>query len=149
MSEKFSNLLTPSTSSRLHLIVKPPPASDQESRIRAALGLERGPLPPVGITWLWKYYDYLSGSLRFPFEASCPEDNSVRPVPVIVSVVAMLPPSDDPRQNDSGLLCRTERRATVSEVPVVDLEVDIDHPNAQLIEDYWYWFWNWRFDPQI
>jgi hypothetical protein len=34
-------------------------------------------------------------------------------------------------------------------VSLVDLEVESDHPNAQLIEDYWYWSWNWRFDPRI
>jgi hypothetical protein len=26
------------------------------------------------------------------------------------------------------------------EVPLIDAEVESDHPNCQLIEDYWYWF---------
>ena len=132
------------------LTVRPPAVKDQEGRIRTALGLGREPLPPVGMAWLWKYYEHLSAALRMPFEARCPEDSGlVRPVTAVVSVVGLLPPCDDARHHDSGLWCEARRDKQVLQVPAIDLEVETDHPNAQLIEDYWYWFWNWRFDPRI
>ena len=48
---------------------------DQECRILAALGLARGPLPRVTLTWLMRCHDCLAASLRLPFEARCPEVN--------------------------------------------------------------------------
>jgi hypothetical protein len=150
MPAKSLTFLPTPAPSRLSLILKPAPACDQESRIREALEVGRGPLPRVGIAWLRKYYTYLSAALDFPFAATCPEDSGlVRPLIVIVSVVTLLPPSGSPGHQDAGLWCRAQRGTSVLEVPVVDLELETDHRNAQLIEDYWYWFWNWRFDPRI
>ena len=63
-----------------------------------------------------------------------------------MTVVALLPPSD---HNGMGLKCQALRGEEVVEIPLIELELESGHPNAQLIEDYWYWFWNWQFDPKI
>lgn len=122
----------------------------QEDRILTALGLSRNPLPRATAKWQAIYYQDLAGRLLLPFEARCPEDAGVlRPWTAIVTVVELLPPSDDRSENDMGLKCKALWNGTAITVPLVDLEVQDGHPNSQLIEDYWYWFWNWTFDPQI
>jgi hypothetical protein len=126
----------------------PCPALDQEARIRLALGLQRGPLPALGQGWLRKYHDYLLAHLSMPFEAQCAADTaSFRGPTDPVEVLAILDPLRHP--DDVGLVCQVRRGPQEEQVPLVDLEVDEDHPNYQLLEDYWYWVWNWRFDPQI
>jgi hypothetical protein len=130
--------------------VQPAIHLNQEGRILAALGKHRGALPHVSAVWLTRYYDYLARALVFPFEARCPEASGpLRPWTSVVSVVELVPPSALAQADDAGLLCRALRGDAAVEVPLVDLEVATEHPNAQLIEDYWYWFWNWRFDPGI
>ena len=127
-----------------------PRPQTQEGRILAALGLLRGPLPHAVSEWLVRYHGYLAAHLCLPFEARCPEESGVvRPWTSNVTVVALLPPSDRPAQDETGLKCRALRSGAATEIPLIDLEVETDHPNAQLIEDYWYWFWNWQFDPKI
>jgi hypothetical protein len=54
-----------------------------------------------------------------------------------------------PNFEDTALLCRVIKGVREEEVPLVDLEVEENHPNFRLLEDYWYWIWNWRFDPRI
>jgi hypothetical protein len=122
----------------------------QEGRILTALGLTRGPLPRVSLDCLAKYYSYLAANLQFPFDAGCPEESGfVRAWTSVVTVVQLLSPTASSADEDEGLRCRVFRGAVATEVSLVDLEVENDHPNAQLIEDYWYWSWNWRFDPRI
>ena len=122
----------------------------QEGRILTALGLLRGPLPHAVTQWLIRYYDYLAAHLSMPFEARCPEDAGViRPWTSNVTVVELLTPSDHLARDGTGLKCKALRGGEATEIPLVDLEVENDRPNAQLIEDYWYWFWNWQFDPKI
>jgi hypothetical protein len=122
----------------------------QEGRILAALGLLREPLPHAVAKWLIRYHEYLAAHLSLPFEARCPEDSGVlRPWTSNVTVVELLAPCDHPAQDGTGLKCKALRGSEATEIPLVDLEVENDHPNAQLIEDYWYWFWNWQFDPKI
>ncbi len=134
----------------LSVVTPPPKPQTQEGRILAALGLPRGPLPRTVAKWLVRYFDFLSAELYIPFDARCPEDSGVlRPWTSYVNVVALLPPSDQTAQDGTGLKCKTLRDGNLSVIPLIDLEVENDHPNAQLIEDYWYWFWNWQFDPKI
>ena len=52
-----------------------------------------------------------------------------------------------PRRN--GAEVQALRNGAETEIPLIDLEIDSSHPNAQFVEDYWYWFWNWQFDPRI
>jgi hypothetical protein len=125
---------------------------EQEQRIAIALGLDKGPLPNVGIEWLRKYFKYLAANLAFPFEAQHTEEIGYYRQPAYsqVQVIALLDPDKNPGQDEySGLICRILKVEQEIEVPLVDLEVDEEHPNFQLIEDYWYWIWNWRFDPRI
>jgi hypothetical protein len=133
------------------VVVAPPlKPQTQEDRILAALGLLRGPLPHAVAKWLIRYHDYLAERLCLPFEARCPEDAEVvRPWTSRVTVVKLLSPADHPPQDGAGLKCKALRDGETTEIPLVDLELETDHPNAQLIEDYWYWFWNWQFDPKI
>ena len=132
------------------VVAPPSKPQSQEGRILAALGLLRGPLPHAVTKWLIRYRDYLAAHLCLPFEARCPEDTgAIRPWTSSVMVVELLAPSDDLAQNGSGLKCKAMRGAEATAVPLIDIEVEADHPNAQLIEDYWYWFWNWQFDPKI
>ena len=100
--------------------------------------------------WLVRYHDYLAARLCLPFDARSPEDTGVvRPWTSAVNVVALVPPGDRCAEEGTGLKCRALRGSETTEIPLVDLEVESEHPNAQLIEDYWYWFWNWQFDPRI
>ena len=97
-----------------------------------------------------RYYDFLSTSLTFPFEARCPEaSGSLRPWTAEVWVIGLMPPAALAQVDESGLLCTALHNGEAIEVPLIDLDVAAEHANALLIEDYWYWFWNWRFDPGI
>ena len=128
----------------LAVVIPPSKPLTQEGRILAALGLARGPLPHAVTQWLLRYYAYLAAHLCLPFEARCPEDSGViRPWTSSVMVVELMAPADQSAQGGAGLKCKALRGAEATEVPLIDLEVERNHPNAQLIEDYWYWFWKW------
>jgi hypothetical protein len=123
---------------------------DQETRIRAALGLAHGPLPKVRTEWLHRYYQYLATNLSLPFDAEYAEDISgYRQVVSAITVVALLHPDEHAKHEEFGLLCRARRGTQELEVPLADVELNANAPNFRLVEDYWYWFWNWRFDPRI
>ena len=123
---------------------------DQESRIRAALGLAHGPLPKVHTEWLHRYYEYLAANLSLPFDAEYAEDISgYRQVVSAITVVALIHPDEHAKHEEFGLLCRARRGTQEIEVPLADAELNANAPNFRLIEDYWFWFWNWRFDPKI
>ena len=125
-------------------------ANNQETRIRAALGLGSAPLPDVQSTWLLRYYEHLAANLSLPFDAEYAEDISgYRQLVSPVTVIAIVHPSDHDRHEEFGLLCRARRGTQEIEFPLADVELRESSPNSQLIEDYWYWFWNWRFDPKI
>ncbi len=148
MTQTFT--ATSTSIERLAFVTQPSKPLTQEGRILAALGLARGPLPHVVAKWLLRYHEYLAANLSLPFDARCPEDSGVvRPWTSNVTVVELLAPSDRPAQDGPGLKCEAIRGGAASEISLADLEVEGDHPNAQLIEDYWYWYWNWQFDPRI
>jgi hypothetical protein len=126
-------------------------ADDQEQRVRAALGLEKGPLPKVAIQWLRKYHAHLAGKLSLPFRAQHNEETGLfgQAAYSEVEVVALVDPDKSATDEYHGLVCKVRKADREMEVPLVDLEVDEENPNFRLIEDYWYWIWNWRFDPRI
>jgi hypothetical protein len=127
-------------------------SNDQERRIRTALGLEKGPLPNVGIEWLRQYFKYLAANLSFPFEAKLTEEIGYYRQPTYsqVKVLALLDPDKNRAEQEySGLFCTVLKAGQEIEVPLVDLELEEKYQYFQLIEDYWYWIWNWRFDPRI
>jgi hypothetical protein len=124
--------------------------NDQESRIRAALGLAHGPLPKVRGEWLHRYYEYLAANLSLPFDAEYTgEISRYRQIASAITVVALIDPDGHARHEEFGLACRAHRGTQEIEVPLADVELKEHTPNYRLVEDYWYWFWNWRFDPQI
>lgn len=134
----------------LAAIVPPWNTNDQEDRIRVALGLIEGPLPEVESKWLYRYHDYLTAHLTFPFEAEYADDSSgYRQLVLPVTVFSLLHPDDHEKHEDFGLRCLARRGKQEIEAPLADVELSVNSPNSQLIEDYWYWFWNWRFDPKI
>jgi hypothetical protein len=150
MADRVATTSVSALTEAVAVVSQPARPLTQEGRILAALGLVRGPLPHAVTKWLIRYYDHLAAHLCLPFEARCPEDTGVlRPWTSSVTVVELLAPSDHPAQDGAGLKCKALRGAAAAEIPLVDIEVENDHPNAQLIEDYWYWFWNWQFDPRI
>jgi len=84
----------------------------------------------------------LAARLALPFKARyCPE---AEPGERLVTVVAILDPREWDRGTHLGLLCAVRLGGVESVAPLFELEVADDHPNFQLLEDYWYWFWNWR-----
>lgn len=143
-----------SSKTELHnyaLPIQSPNVHDQERRIISIFGLKTGSLPKVGIEWLQKYYQYLATNLTLPFEAQHTEEIGFYRQPAYsqVKVVSLLDPGENPAREESGLICLVCKAEQELEVPLVDLEVDEEHANYQLLEDYWYWVWNWRFDPSI
>jgi hypothetical protein len=135
----------------LPAVTQPPAMQEQEGRVRTALGLTRGPLPKVKSEWLRKYHSFLSSKLIFPFYARYTEELSADRDPVVssIEVFALVNPIEMSDIERTALICRVMRDVREEEIPLVDLEVEEDHPNFQLLEDYWYWIWNWRFDPRI
>ncbi len=120
----------------------------EEDRIREALGLPHGALPRVEGRWLRKYFEHLSTALAFPFPAQYTgRDAHSRPRQVIV--LTLLNPESTAKVETEGLFCIADDGEKRTELPLQDIVVDPDHPNGQMLEDYWYWFWNWSFDPQI
>jgi len=135
----------------LPAVTQLPATQEQEGRIRTALGLTRGPLPKVKTEWLRNYHSYLSSKLIFPFYARYTEELSANRDPVVssIEVFGLVNPIEILNIENTALLCSILRGVQEEEIPLVDLEVDEDHPNFRLLEDYWYWIWNWRFDPRI
>jgi hypothetical protein len=130
--------------------IAPLEPEDQEGRIRAALGLARGPLPHVTSVWLERYHRELAHRLALPFTSRYAGDLKPLGQPAIpVTVISLLHPDQLAHPEQTGLTCQALHGKEQIEIPLVDLEVADDSPNFQPIEDYWYWFWNWRFDPRI
>ena len=111
-----------------------------EERIRTILGHPAGfLLPPVNSASLWRYFEYLTSRLTFPFEARRYSESEHVVYPV--TVVALVDPrtgSDVP----AGLFCEIYLKDKRDVLPLVDIEVGDDSPNFSIIEDYWYWVWN-------
>lgn len=136
--------------SREEVRMEPHPPDDRERRIREALGLERGPLPQVQRGWLRSYRAYLTVRLAMPFDAWYTGDLArIGQTILQVSVTGLLDPDEQLGYEFDGLVCLARLGDQTRRLPLVDVEVDPDHPNFQLLDDYWYWFWNWRFDPAI
>ena len=127
-----------------------PRPNDREHRIRAALALDRGPLPEVNSAWLRRYHAHLAKSLSLPFQACHAGDLSrVLEDAPHVTIVALDNPDEHPQREWDGLTCLARQGDQLLPLPLVDIEVDPDDVNFELLDDYWYWFWNYRFDPSI
>ena len=131
-----------------NLFMDPSAQDNREGRIRAALGLALGHLPKVERRWLHCYYEHLAAKLSIPFTAQYTGEGGCSR-PILVTVVALLDPEEASGHEADGLVCAAHEGSQQRDLPLVDIEVEADHPNYQLLDDYWYWFWNWRFDPRI
>ena len=125
-------------------------ADNREGRIGAALGLARGPLPHVERRWLHVYHEFLAARLSLPFAAQYTGDLArLRQTIPQVTVIALIDPGESGESEWDGLVCFAQDDKEQLRLALVDIEVDVDHANFQLLDDYWYWFWNWRFDASI
>jgi len=118
---------------------------DQKARILAALGLSDDRLPHVDDANVFRYYEYLSHHLRFPFTAYYPEPmNLHEEILHECTVLELLDPSKYVSDEFHGIFCKARKGTFEVNLPLVELEVPQASQNFRLIEDYWYWFWNWR-----
>ena len=118
---------------------------DQRDRIIEALGAWGEHLPNVDEETLFRYYEFLSARLSFPFTAHYPEPTtSLEEVQYRCTVLELLDPAKDIWDDLDGIFCKIRKGKYEINLPLIELEVSDDSPNLQFIEDYWYWFWNWR-----
>ena len=126
--------------------------SDQDDRIRAALGLSRDdPLPAVNPTHLRKYHEYLVQQLVFSFRARHPDELAAfleqpRWAPRNRLEVTALVDFDE-CDLEEGLLCRAlDNDDEEIVLPLIEIETSLKGLNRQLIMDYTHWFYNWPAD---
>ncbi|MBN2579704.1 MAG: hypothetical protein JXB10_12005 [Pirellulales bacterium] len=118
---------------------------DQRQRILSALGERGRKIPKVNEKTLLKYYRYLSTHLAFPYPARYPHSSPRwQAVANDFTVLGLLDPSHRQGGEYDGIFCKTMNGNYEVNLPLIELETSGDHPNHQLLEDYWYWFWNWR-----
>lgn len=127
--------------------VQPPPASSrvaQAKRIMAALDVD-GSVPRVAEETLATYHQYLAEKLSLPFVAYYPQPtNSRENIEFRRVVVELLDPTRYACDEIDGIYCKTRQGEFEVNLPLIELHLPKNSPNAQLIEDYWYWMWNWR-----
>jgi hypothetical protein len=118
---------------------------NQRERISKALGPPGEYLPRVDEASLFKYYQYLSSSMLFPFAAHYPKPaTSTEESQYRCIVMELLDPIKDIFDEFDGIFCKTRHGKFETNLPLIELEISQDSPNFPLIEDYWFWFWNWR-----
>ena len=94
---------------------------------------------------LFRYYQYLSANLRFPFVAHYPEPTNSREEGEFRCVaLGLLGPEYQPGDEWTGCIPKTRKGPHELNLPLIELAVPQNSRNFQLIEDYWYWLWNWR-----
>ncbi len=117
----------------------------RKARIMTALGLTGSRLPEVDEDTLFRYYEYLSANLSFPFVAHYPHPTNPREqTEFCCEVLELLDPANHFGDVFDGIFCKTRKGKYELKLPLIELELPQDSPNCRLIEDYWYWFWNWR-----
>ena len=117
----------------------------RKARIMKALGLTGDRLPAVDEHSLFRYYEYLSASLSFPFAACYPHPTNAREQNEFCCyVLELLDPTRHFGDEFDGIFCKTRKGKYELKLPLIELELPQESPDCRLIEDYWYWFWNWR-----
>jgi hypothetical protein len=110
-----------------------------DEQLAAIFGLgDDDPIPDTDIEPLTKYHRFLAEHLTLPFDAMWElEEESDEGT---VRVFELLPPTDATVDEGAGLLCMIDVDDDVAEaVPLVDLHVSNDHPNAELLADFRHW----------
>jgi hypothetical protein len=119
--------------------------SNQKVRIMEALGLIDDYIPNVDEDTLYRYYEYLSANLSFPFVAYYPHPtNAKEQSEFCCNVLELLDPANHMGDQFDGIFCITRKGKYELKLPLIELELPPGSPNGQLIEDFWFWFWNWR-----
>jgi hypothetical protein len=116
---------------------RPLSLDDQDDRIRAVFGLGGADaLPPDSDECQRTYFQHLKVRLSFPFAARYADHRSgpVREV----TVTGMC--DEFPVDEGFGVVCNVRERESRDEVSLSELQLDDDHPNCQLVEDYIAWF---------
>lgn len=130
-----------------HIETKPLDLSDQDDRIRAALGLTSDdPLAEGDFDTLRIYRDYLAENLTFPFEVEWDSEfGRFSSRSQTVMVTGLGEPDEDFRLDDMyGLICEVRFDGHPGDAPLAEMEVKQKGENRQLVEDYCFWFWNCR-----
>ena len=129
----------------LAVVTESPSDGCKEQRILAALGIDGDNLPLVDEETLFRYFEYLSENLSFPFTTHYPEPTTpLEEVQYECTVLELLDPSQYVSDEFDGIFCKTSKAGFEVNLPLVELEVSRDSPDFQIIEDYWYWFCHWR-----
>jgi hypothetical protein len=133
------------TPSKENPVAAPLPTENQRQRILAVLAEPGGEIPKVNEKTLLQYYEFLLDRLTFPYPARYPH-SAVRWQEIANDflVFGLLDPSHRLGGGYDGIFCKTKNGNYEVHLPLIELEAPHDHPNYQLLEDYWYWFWNWR-----
>ena len=117
---------------------------NKKNRIIEALGSESH-IPRVDEEPLFRYYNYLTKHLRFPFFAHYPKPmNSEEEDEFCCAVLTLLDPAKHLSDGFDGIFCKTRKETYEITLPLFDLYLPEDSFGFQLIDDYWFWFWNWR-----
>ncbi len=133
---------TPATMEQPTQIVTRPLSSDEpDDRIRLMFGLTSDDgLPKADESAQRQYLAYLKTSLAFPFKADYFPATNIGPGNAgEVEVVGFADPPLDP---EAGIVCNARQGKEEVQVPLVGLEMDVDAPNFQHVEDYTYWLWD-------
>jgi hypothetical protein len=117
----------------------------QKAGILVALGLTGDRMPKVDEDTLYRYYEYLSAKLSFPFAAHYPEPtNQLEQTEYRCVVLELLDPKKHLGDEFDGIFCKTRKGKYEINLPLIELFLPQSSRNSQLIEDYWFWFWNWK-----
>ena len=117
---------------------RPVGLDEQESRIRAALGVPVGAeIPLVGEESLEMYHKYLSARLVFPLPCCEQLDDGPKGEPL--SLIRLIVFDGNP---GFGLIAEIRRADKPEFLPLWTLTVDEPAEAHQLIEDYAFWYWS-------
>src|SRR5262245_43210552 len=125
------------------VVTRPLGETDQDDRVRVALGLTGDdPLPGVDDDTLRAYHRYLAAHLTFPCEAKWESEHGPTQT---IKITGLGDPEDDTWAGETyGLLCEARAEGRLVEVPLGECEAKKGGPNRRLLKDYSYWFWNNR-----
>jgi hypothetical protein len=117
-------------------------SASQEDRIREVFELPAAlPLPRVTVQNLGKYHAFLNAQLCFPFRAMYADSRP--PVTCLIRHISVVRLLSVGGPVSRGIKCRVEDVPDAVEVPLMEIGVREDHPNAQLVDDFAYWFFNY------
>jgi hypothetical protein len=115
--------------------------AEAAERIADVFGLSAAEdIPEVTEASLAAYHQHLSTHLRFPFMVEYIEDAETLEETSWTLLLTALAALDECDVID-GLLCEGRREPNLVLVPLAEIDVEEDTPNAQFITDYQKWFW--------